>query len=206
MTARKDLKRRVRERMAQTGESYTQALEHVRAGSAEAEQAPRKSLIEHAPPTRDLTPLAAREGFTTCSVKVSEPVWDRIEAEEGSAEAWFGSVFEALRRYLVVNIGHRPADTFRSVVVRGAPLDLKREVSFPLQFHHEIAKGERGASPDGRLVALDIPSKKGNVLVLFWTFPPYKTETPQLVININPNLAYADPSTWPGMFKRLYHR
>lgn len=211
MTAKKDLKRRVRERMAQSGESYTQALAHVREGTgsgsgSDAQQEPaRRSLIERAPPSRDLTRLAAREGFTTCSVSVSERAWEAVAAEEGSPDAWFTSVFEALRRYLVVNIGDRAADLFRSVVVRGAPA-IGKETPFPFQFHRELAEGRRGVSPDARLVALDVPGKNGNVLVVLWTLPARKEGPPQLFVLVRPNLTFALPETWPVAFHHVNRR
>src|SRR5690348_1645916 len=101
MTAKKDLKRRVRDRMRQTGERYKTALAHVRAAAPEAPEAPaptkKPSIILESPPSHDLSEIARFEGFR-CRAATSEPWWSKIEAEEGRAPAWFQLVFARLRQ------------------------------------------------------------------------------------------------------------
>jgi hypothetical protein len=60
MTRKKDLKRRVRERQAKTGESYTAALAHIRKQPIEIEELP------------DATPAAKAAGLD-CNAVVSKP-------------------------------------------------------------------------------------------------------------------------------------
>ncbi|HVH42429.1 MAG TPA: hypothetical protein VM925_08795 [Labilithrix sp.] len=159
MTAKKDLKRRVRERMKATGEPYTVALEHVRA--------PKCSLIE--PEPRDLTELAKHEGFD-CVVEVGRTAWEKIVADERSADAWFRLVLEKLRQLLVASIGEPGADKMRGYLVHGATIDRTTGAALArvFSFLRKVESGVRGVSPDGSIAALDIPSSSGRSrLVLF---------------------------------------
>ncbi len=68
MTAKKDLKRRVRERQAQTGESYVTARRHVVAQAPEPES-PKRPVI-HVDEMHDITEAAAKLGWR-CRVVIS---------------------------------------------------------------------------------------------------------------------------------------
>ncbi|MFT3693732.1 MAG: hypothetical protein QM831_11365 [Kofleriaceae bacterium] len=72
MTAKRDLKRRVRDRQAKTGESYTAALRHVRAAEAEPTTTPISvdALV-------DITTAATDIGLR-CKVLVSEALAARV--------------------------------------------------------------------------------------------------------------------------------
>lgn len=63
MTAKKDLKRRVRERQAQTGESYVTARRHVTAAAPTLEAAPPSAPVIEVDETVDLTEQGAALGF-----------------------------------------------------------------------------------------------------------------------------------------------
>jgi len=72
MTAKKDLKRRVRERQARTQESYTAALAHVRAGAR-----PKVPVTE----LNDVTELAAELGIR-CRVSAYPGIDERPALEK----------------------------------------------------------------------------------------------------------------------------
>jgi hypothetical protein len=88
MTAKKDLKRRIRERQARTGESYVTARTHVLAQAehpSEDQRPPAISVVE----LIDASDDAARLGLR-CEVLVSSPLASRIDpirAIEGVRDA-----------------------------------------------------------------------------------------------------------------------
>ena len=92
MTAKKDLKKRVRARQQQTGERYTAALARLRKQPAKT---PRPSISE-AP---SLTTFAKAEGLK-CLAYCSFPFWELCDGEVRSALA--RGAFDRLVRVLRV--------------------------------------------------------------------------------------------------------
>jgi hypothetical protein len=77
MTAKKDLKKRVRSRQQQTGERYTAALEHVKQGGA---RKPRLPVVE-VPDLSAIAIAAGLKGRAYCSF----PFWHLRNDGDGRA-------------------------------------------------------------------------------------------------------------------------
>jgi hypothetical protein len=195
MTAKKDLKRRVRERMKATGERYTTALAHVLEEAPAAPPPTKRSLIERLPAPHDLSKLAKLEGFETCNAEVSERTWREVEDAEGSADAWFRSVFEKLRQLLVASIGEPGADRLRAALVHGH-IDDAGPQAFSIPFFRRIDSGFRGVSADGVFATIDVVRKNGrSSLVLLWSVCSGYGERrrQRLVLQVDPDFSFVRP-------------
>src|SRR5512142_1555815 len=100
MTEKRDLKRRVRERQAQTGESYMTALRHV-----QAQRPPAFPVVELV----DLTEIGAPLGFK-CRIVMSPVLADQIDAAGALAR---------LRDALLAPDREGSLELFRAVTLRG---------------------------------------------------------------------------------------
>jgi hypothetical protein len=167
MTARRDLKRRVRDRQGQTGESYMTALRHVLDQRPNA--VPVVELIE-------LTEVAAAMGIR-CQVRMAPDLADRIDAvaalrrlRDALLATERDPAFHLMRR--VVLLGESP-------VMRAIASDVGR------RFMARVRAGIGGISEHGRLLALMVDGRRGPEMVVFmlWLSPvhyvPYR---PSLVI------------------------
>jgi hypothetical protein len=210
MTAKKDLKRRVRDRMERTGERYTEALEHMKAEAAGARPeagdaaARRPSLIEQAPPAHDLAALATREGFE-CRAQVPERQWAAIEKTEGDPQAWFRSVFERLRQLLVASIGEPGPDAMRAYLVqnRGFGASTAGALWSFMPFMRKVDSGVRGISPDGTIAAIDVPRAGGRTsLVLLWFFPR-GARPPTLMVQVDADTSFVRAEKMVAMWLRF---
>jgi len=134
MTKKKDLKKRVRERKAKTGESYTAALLHVRG--------PRKGgpLIREAP---DATAEAVAEGLR-CTAIVSAAL--RALPDLRPLFARLREMLEALDADACGALLRGEAAPPRIPVIADVP-EARR-------FLASVRAGSRGLSRDGRLFAL----------------------------------------------------
>jgi hypothetical protein len=188
MTAKKDLKRLVRERMRRTGEPYTTALAAVR------RRGERPSLIATESEKVDLREIARVEGFT-CEAVVNAETWSKI-ARETDARAWFGGVFARLRRLLVDTIGDPGSDTLRAAIVHGVDphrnrplLALYRDL---LVFERDVAAGHRGVAATGYAAAFDAPRHDRTSLVFAFLLPPARWNPPRikLLLRIDPRFDY----------------
>lgn len=152
MTAKRDLKRRVRERQARTGESYTTARRHVVAARAPTPAIAVDEAI-------DLTPLAAERGLR-CSVVMMPALAARVEPEP---------VVTAVRDALVASERDPDAALLRSIALRGevvrAPFQPPRDDSHRA-FVERVRAGVGGLSADGRILALHVAGRDGVVPVL----------------------------------------
>ncbi|HEY6909995.1 MAG TPA: hypothetical protein VI356_11540 [Myxococcales bacterium] len=138
MTKKKDLKRRVRQRQAKTGESYTAALAQVRG--------PRIAAVPEA--TKEAQAAGLR-----CKAFVSR----RLRQEPG-----LGELFVRVREMLLALGADACGPLLRGELASGEIPDAVRLAVESRRFLAEVRAGGRGLSRDGRLFALEW---KGAVLV-----------------------------------------
>jgi hypothetical protein len=180
MTARRDLKRRVRERQARTGESYMTALRHV------LDNRPAVPVVE----LIDITDIAAALGIA-CKARLTPTLADRIDA---------ASALRQLRDALVATL-HDPAlDLMRRVVLGGESPTIKPTSIDTRRFMTRVRAGIGGVAEHGRLLALAVDGRRGHgpemvVFLLLLSPVAYVSYTPTVV------LACADGSLLgPGTF------
>jgi hypothetical protein len=162
MTARRDLKRRVRERQGQTGEPYMTALRHV------LDQRPSAvPVIEMI----DLTEVADAMAIR-CRVQMSPALADRIDAV---------GALRRLRAALLATERDPAFDLMRRVVIHGeAPLLRPYGLEVGRQFIARVHAGIGGISEHGRLLALMVDGRRGPEMIVFmlWLSPvsylPYR--------------------------------
>src|SRR5262245_10741874 len=143
MTQKKDLKHRVRERMAKTGERYASALRQVKAKVEPGLEADSYSLKAH-----------AEAAGLRCQLMASRVVCRRVRADGGARRAArFAAVVAALEGdptgvlFRRAASGHRvdPEETGnRFAVVR-----WRERLSARLRYARRLELGLRGVSADG---------------------------------------------------------
>jgi hypothetical protein len=146
MTANRDLKRRVRDRQAQTGESYMTALHHV--------LAQRPSSIASAIPTVefvDVTAVAAALGLK-CRIAISPALAHAIDVErtlwrfrETLTASWWDPALRVMRTIALQG---------EHVQVSLIPAPAFQEVHRALQFVDRVLAGLGSVSEDGRMLAV----------------------------------------------------
>jgi hypothetical protein len=142
MTANRDLKRRVRDRQAQTGESYVTALQRV--------LAQRPSSIPSAIPTIefvDLTELAASLQLK-CRLSASPALARIIDAKP---------TLERFHELLVVNRRDPALSLVRGVALQGEYVELgmtPASLRDGAAFLQRVRAGLGGVSANGRMLAL----------------------------------------------------
>jgi hypothetical protein len=154
MTANRDLKRRVRDRQAHTGESYMTALHHV--------LGQRPSSIPSAIPTvefLDATEAAAALGLK-CRISVSPALAHTIDVEQ------------TLRRFrtALTTTWRDPAlALLRSIALHGEHVQVPmipapgfRDVQEAVRFLERVLAGFSGISDDGRMLALRAVPRPGS--------------------------------------------
>lgn len=166
MTAKRDLKRRVRDRQARTGESYMTALRHVRDQRPAADPAPAAEARTAAMDVSemfDITEIAAALGVK-CRVRLAPGLAPRIDA---------ASVLRQLRTALTATERDRQFDTMRAVVLRG-----EQRLGQPLDGHASWRFAERlragigGISDTGRLLAMTVNGRQGLEMLVFALWLP----------------------------------
>lgn len=150
MTAKRDLKRRVRERQGRTGESYMTALRHVldqRPGVV-----PVIEMIE-------LSEVGAAMGIQ-CRVRMAPVLADRIDAV---------GALRRLREALIATERDPAFDLMRRVVMHGECPTL-RPAGFDAgrRFLTRVRAGIGGISEHGRLLALMVDGRRGPEMIVFW--------------------------------------
>ena len=173
MTARKDFKRLVRERMARTGESYMTAARHVRAevGDAAIEATEAGVAGEdgdaepHEPVVQvlemiDLADIAEPLGFR-CRVVIQPSLAERVDPATALAR---------LRDTLLATTMDRAFEMMRAVVLRG----LRPRIRLVAENFEDVgrfvvraAHGIGGVSEYGHMLALTVDGKRGATNVLF---------------------------------------
>jgi len=161
MTVKRDLKRRVRERQARTGESYMTALRQVQ---AQAQRPPAFPVVELA----DLTEIGEPLGFK-CRIAMHLGLADLIDAT---------GALVRFRDVLLTTAGDRSLELLRAVTLRGAPRRLHITHSTLEEgrlFIERARAGLSGVSEGGRMLSLYIDGKQGPTMVLFllWMTPDF---------------------------------
>lgn len=162
MTARRDLKRRVRERQGRTGESYMTALRHVLDQRPNA--VPVVELIE-------LSEVADAMGLR-CQVRMAPALADRIDAV---------GALRRLREALLATARDPAFDLMRRVVLLGeSPIMRPARLDVSQRFMARVRAGIGGISEHGRLLALMVDGRRGPEMLVFmlWLSPvhyvPYR--------------------------------
>ena len=186
MTEKRDLKRRVRDRQAQTGESYMTALRQV-----QAQRPPAFPVVEFV----ELTELGAPLGFK-CRIVVLPKLAEQIDV---------AGALVRLRDVLLMTERDRSLELLRAVVLRGEPRRLHitpNVLEEGRRFAARARAGLTGASEGGRMLALHVDGKQGSTMVLFllWLTPDFVPvpREPSLIltaldaINVDPILAWQE--------------
>ena len=145
MTAKKDLKRRVRERQAKTGESYTAARAHVLAGAQDARE-PAFPVLE----LIDVSDDAHRLGLTG-SVLVSQTIASRVAPPR---------ILEQLRDALLATKHDPDLWLLRAALLRGETVksewrgNMRQWWESCQRFYARARAGIGGTSASGDMLAL----------------------------------------------------
>lgn len=163
MTEKRDLKRRVRERQAETGESYMTALRHVlaKADRPSPGAIPTIELV-------DLTPEATALGLKPRVIMYPELV-GRVDP---------ATVLSRFRDVLLATTKDRDLDLMRSVVMLGQKPRIQIDVTTfadAARFVRRAHAGLGGVSPGGHMLALDADGKRGREMLVFmlWLAPHF---------------------------------
>jgi hypothetical protein len=155
MTAKKDLKKRVRRRQAHTGESYTTALAQVLG----KRPAPEGILVE----LTDLTEEAARLGLQARRVYATPPVIEEVDGASALAQ---------LRDALRVTDGDADTALLRSVLLDGkrATTTIDSAARGLAELRHFVARAQAGlggANQRGNMLALHIQGRRHPLLLIY---------------------------------------
>ncbi len=172
MTQHKDLKRLVRERQAQTGESYMTALRHVR------DQRPAATspiLVEE---LIDLTEAGAAIGLT-CRIVIQPSLARRVDT---------AGVLLQLREVLRATRRDPAFDVMRSLALYGETPPYSPDALSSLAFMARVRAGIGGVSSDGRIVAFAMAGLDQPAMIVFhmWTLPPPFSDRPSKMIITTP--------------------
>lgn len=167
MTAKRDLKRRVRDRQGRTGESYMVALRHV------LDQRPNAVPVVE---MIDLSDVATALGIQ-CQARMAPVLAERIDA---------ASALRRLRDALIATAADPAFDLMRRVVLHGEPAVARPAGIDPgRRFLARVRAGIGGISEHGRMLALAVNGRHGPELLVFmlWLAPaPYLQYRPSLVM------------------------
>lgn len=193
MTAKRDLKRRVRERQARTGESYMTALRQVRArrsaGKAATETETETATVtetetepggeaERVPVVEmiDITEIASTLGFR-CPTMLSPTLADRVDV---------ATVLRQLRDALVATARDPAFAILRAVIQRGEhPAHRAASGDEVQRFMVRARAGIGGVSEHGTMLALATRGRERVEMVLFLArlMPaPYRQQPPVLLV------------------------
>lgn len=166
MTARKDFKRLVRERMARTGEPYMIAARYVSAEAGDAEiEADDGAPEAHEPVMQvlemiDLADIAESLSLR-CRVVIQPSLAERVDPATALAR---------LRDTLLATTMDRAFEMMRAVVLRG----LRPRIRLVAENFEDVgrfvvraAHGIGGVSEYGHMLALTMDGKRGATNVLF---------------------------------------
>lgn len=160
MTAKKDLKRRVRERQARTGESYVAArravLAEAPAPEPEAPAAGSINVVE----LEDVSEQAGALGFK-CRISIAHTLAAQVAPEVALAR---------LRDVVLATSADPALEPIRAVALRGervARPGLVREWMTDLQhFVARVRAGVGGVSASGTMLALPVEGARGLVMMV----------------------------------------
>jgi len=194
MTAKKDLKRRVRERQARTGESYAAARAQVVAQApAEKPAEPEPQPAEPAEPAAepvipveeliDLTPQAQAIGIK-CQVAMTSRLAGRIDPDRTLIK---------IRDALLATDEDPDTRTLRAVVLRGehvvVPMAARAADWFgsTRRFVARALAGIGGISEHGNMLAISVDGPAGSVMLIahVWLRPfGMQRELPRLMLSV----------------------
>jgi hypothetical protein len=166
MTEKRDLKRRVRERQARTGESYVTALRQVL--SQRESSVPVVELI-------DLTDIAAALGIK-CRTVMAPSTVGRVDPT---------AMLTQLRDALLTTLNDPDLALMRAVVIAGEQLKPELEPVLDRRFLARLRAGIGGISQNGRTLALSTAGRTAAELVVFalWLMPlKYIDRAPTLMV------------------------
>ena len=174
MTAKRDLKRRVRERQARTGESYMTALRQVRSQVTPAvPEEPAVSVIEMI----DITEIAAALGIK-CTATLSPTLADRIDV---------ATALRQLRDALTVTARDPAFAVMRAAVMRGEnPVHRPTSPDAGRRFMTRVRAGIGGISEHGSMLALATRGRQRVEMVVFslrFTLAKYVERPPALFVS-----------------------
>jgi hypothetical protein len=176
MTDRRDLKRRVRERQARTGESYMAALHHIR-GEREA-PIPVVDLI-------DLSEIAAALGLK-CRAMVLPALAARVDV---------AAMLRQLHATLVAELRDPGARLMRSVVLHGMrPFPSGPTIDEGIEFMRRMRAGITGFSDGGWMLSLAVAGRSVRELVtcFLWMTLVHYVEVPPTLIITTPGGMFGD--------------
>jgi hypothetical protein len=176
MTDRRDLKRRVRERQARTGESYMAALHHVR-----GEREPAIPVVD----LIDLSEIAATLGLK-CRAMVLPALAARVDV---------AAMLRQLHATLVAAARDPGARLMRSVVLHGMrPFPSSATVDEGIEFMRRMRAGITGFSDGGWMLSLAVAGRSTRELVtcFLWMTPVRYVDVPPSVIITTPAGLFGD--------------
>jgi hypothetical protein len=188
MTAKRDLKRRVRERKARTGESYMTALRQVRSHDTPAASAPAAvPVIEMI----DITEIAAALGIK-CTATLSPTLAERIDV---------ATALRQLRDALTVTERDPAFAVMRAAVMRGEhPAHRPTAPEAGRRFMTRVRAGIGGISQEGTMLALATRGRQAVEMVVFSVrlLPAYARRPPALLVSSPDGLIVAGtlPLAW----------
>jgi hypothetical protein len=151
MTEKRDLKRRVRDRQAEAGESYMTALRHVLSQRPQSNAVPVLEMV-------DISEIGAPLGMK-CAIKM-------VPALAGQVD--LAAMLIQLRDALISTANDAQLWLMRAVVLAGEHPRLPLEPTDPRPFLTRVRAGIGGVSETGRMLALPINGRSGAVMVIFW--------------------------------------
>jgi len=157
MTEKRDLKRRVRDRQTETGESYMTALRQVLGQRETRSPVPVVEMV-------DLTDIAAPLGIK-CAVKAVPGLSERVNA---------AAMLTQLRDALIVTANDASTALMRAVILAGERPQVRPEWHDPRPFLARARAGIGGVCETGRMLALSVAGRQGPEMVVFflWILPP----------------------------------
>jgi len=185
MTKKHDLKRRVRDRQAQTGESYTAARRQV-IGEADVADAPDTTSASKVPVFElvDVTERAAKLGFK-CRILMFPSLVEAVAP---------GVVLDSLHKVLAATAGDPDTARMWSVAIGGCEPPRRRGGPRSLEamqrFLERAQAGLGGASEDGSMLAIHVAAQ-GEIVPVLCTHWPHKTALVLAVID------GSDAELWP---------
>jgi hypothetical protein len=188
MTAKRDLKKRIRKRAARTGESYTAARRHVVGGPSAA----AVPLVE----MRDLSEEAARIGIL-CPVRIFPDLALRIDC---------AATLERIRDALRATERDPQTELLRAVALRGEQPDVEYQLSSDPVLYPSLARawtrppasplfgafmtrvraGIGGVSESGRMLALAVAGRRAVEMVVC-CLTPHPFRRPAALVLMSPD-------------------
>jgi hypothetical protein len=190
MTAKRDLKKRVRERQARTGESYTTARSRVLADrpAQSVEPAPARTPPIVVEEMLDVTADAQQLGIK-CRVTTTSAFARQIDPVR---------VLERVRDALVATEGDTTLADLRAVVLHGEKpiipkLTTHEWIEDTRRFYKRVKAGIAGTNDVGNMLALHVEGRAGPVLVICYIWMPIfrpavgSPRAPSLVLMLEPD-------------------